>query len=344
MKSWLEFNCKYKNRLRDFMSEKEERIFIEDYSSCCEAEGFNKVFWTPFEENKEHIGKKFRILRRVAEEECYLDTMPMWEIELEDGTVFCAFPEEIVPSEMKLNNCPEKYLNEKENVKMIKTWEELEAKYPEDRACMTAEREREYVNDLSNCFENEGLNKVFWSPYGNIGETEYYGKPFKVLGRTSEIRNNLQILPLWDIEFEDGKQLTVEPSEIFTNAMKDNGCPKEYLIKVNSIEEKENLEKDSLYAQLMLKIHQELFSYKESLYRMTVDEVIEEAYKLTMFKEFICVFETFATNYLNITQLKDILKISNILESLYEHWLHYVSEEQEIYHEFIFGVWAEEKL
>ena len=82
VKDWLEFEHKYQNKLRDFMSEEEEREFINDYSVCCENEGFNRVFWSPYEEQKEHIGKKFKVLRRLNEEECFFDAQPMWEIEM----------------------------------------------------------------------------------------------------------------------------------------------------------------------------------------------------------------------------------------------------------------------
>ena len=335
VKDWLEFEHKYKNKLRDFMSEEEEREFINDYSVCCENEGFNRVFWSPYEEQKEHIGKKFKVLRRLNEEECFLDAQPMWEIELEDGTIFSAFPEEIVPSEMKANKCPKKYLDKKENNKMIKTWDEFNEKYDkyDYRENMSKEREREYVNDLFSVYENEGFNKVFWSPYSNEGEEKYYGKTFKVLGRCPETRNNLSLLPLWDIEFEDGKQLTVEPCEIFTEAMKDKGCPEVFLID----EEQENL--NCLYARLMIKLQCELFSYKETLYRMTVDEVMDEAYKLTMLKEFVNVFECYAKEELNANQFHFYLRMNNALQFLYDAWLAHDSEEQEIYKRFLFEGW-----
>ena len=146
--------------------------------------------------------------------------------------------EELMELKKEKNNC------EEVTIMSVKTWDDLDKKYDgEEREKMTLEREREFVNDLSNCYENDGFNKVFWSPYDNEGETQYYGKPFKVLGRTSEIRNHLKILPLWDIEFEDGKQLTVEPCEIFTISMEDEDCPKEYLIKVkdNNNEKQEDI-------------------------------------------------------------------------------------------------------
>lgn len=332
---WEDFNLKYKNKLRDLMSEEEEREFINDYRNCCEEEGFNDFFWTPYEEQKEHIGKKFKVLRRLSEEECFLDAQPMWKIKLEDGTIFSAYPEEIVSSEMKANSCPKKYLSKKENNKMIKTWDEFKEKYDkyDYRENMSKEKEREYVNDLFSVYENEGFNKVFWSPYSNEGEMQYYGKPFKVLGRCPETRNNLSLLPLWDIEFEDGKQLTVEPCEIFTKAMKDEGCPKNFLID----EKQEDL--NCLYARLIMKLQCELFSYKETLYRMTVDEVMDEAYKLTMLKEFVKVFEWYAKEELNVNQFNFYLRMDNVLQFLYNAWLARESEEQEIYKRFLFEGW-----
>ena len=218
MKNWLEFENKYKNKLRDFMNKEEEREFISDYCDCCEKEGFNKTFWTPYEEQKEHIGKKFMVLRRLTEEECFLEAMPMWKIEFEDGKTSGAYPEEIVPSEMKLHGCPEKYL--------INT------------------KEEENKEDL-NC----------------------------------------------------------------------------------------------LYARLIMKLQCELFSYKEKLYRMTVDEVMNEAYKLTMLREFVKVFETQAKERLNAKQINFFLRMDNALEYLYEVWLGYNSTEQEIYADFLFTNW-----
>ena len=224
---------------------------------------------------------------------------------------------------------------EQKNI-MVKNWDDLKEKYPEDRACMTIEREREFVQDISNCYENEGFNKVFWSDYDNKGETEYYGKPFKVLGRTSEIRNNLCLLPLWDIEFEDGKQLTVEPHEIFTDTMRAHGCPEKYLINQKE-EEQEDL--NCLYARLIMKLHCELFSYKEKLYRMNVDEVIEEAYKLTMLKEFVKIFETQSKENLNSKQFNFFLRMDNALEYLYDVWLAEDTNEREIYADYLFKNW-----
>lgn len=237
---------------------------------------------------------------------------------------------------------------------IIKTWEELEEKYRnEERHLMTTEREREFVNDCFECYENEGFNKVFWSPYH--GNEKYKGKTFKVLGRTTEKECDLEWQPVWRIQFSDGKTMNAFPEEIIASEMKQfNNCPKEYLNKKENdnmvetweeLKEKEELEKNSLYAQLMLKIHTELFAYKEILYRMTVDEVINEAYKFTMLKEFVKCFEVFSKDYLTNEQFKNLLNVKdNLLEILYNDWINYDSEEQSIYKEFIFGYWNWEEL
>jgi hypothetical protein len=339
IKTWEELEEKYRNEERHLMTTEREREFVNDCFECYENEGFNKVFWSPYHGNEKYKGKTFKVLGRTTEKECELEWQPVWRIQFSDGKIINAFPEEIIASEMKqFNKCPKEYLNKKENDNMVKTWEELEKKYEEERETMSTEREREYVNDLANCYENEGLNKVFWSPFNNEGETQYYGKPFKVLGRCPENRNNLRILPLWDIEFEDGNQLTVEHYEIFTKSMADMDCPKNFLIPLQE-------EIDCLYEQLMEKLQKEMQDYKEKLQDMTVDEVINEAYKFTMLKEFVKCFEVFSKDYLTNEQFKNLLNVKdNLLEILYNDWINYDSEEQSIYKEFIFGYWNWEEL
>ena len=103
----------------------------------------------------------------------------------------------------------------------ILTWEELNEKYPEERDDMSVQKEREFVNHCFDLYEKEGFSEKFWTPYE--GEAEHIGKKFKVIGRCSEDRNDLCTLPLWDIEFEDGTQLTAHPEEIIPSEIKANG-------------------------------------------------------------------------------------------------------------------------
>ena len=39
------------------------------------------------------------------------------------------------------------------------TWEEMKIKYPEGRNTMSEEREKTYVNECFNCYEQEGFAK-----------------------------------------------------------------------------------------------------------------------------------------------------------------------------------------
>ncbi len=100
--TWEKINKKYPEK-REQMSLKRLREFVADCFDCYEQEGFVKTFWSPFEEQTEHIGKTFVVKRRTPEEEFLLEHLPAWDIELEDGTCVTAFPEEIILSEMKAN-------------------------------------------------------------------------------------------------------------------------------------------------------------------------------------------------------------------------------------------------
>ena len=109
---------------------------------------------------------------------------------------------------------------EKED-KTITTWEELYEKYPEDREKMSVKKEREFVNHCFDLYEQEGFSEKFWTPHEDA--EQHIGKKFKVLKRTTEERNDLACLPLWDIEFEDGTLLTAYPEEIIPTEIKANG-------------------------------------------------------------------------------------------------------------------------
>ena len=91
------------------MSEDRERAFVDECFKLYEAEGFAKVFWSPYEERKFN-GMKFKVIGRSPEERNELCVQPLWDIEFEDGTPYTVYPEEIIPSEMKANGCPKEYL------------------------------------------------------------------------------------------------------------------------------------------------------------------------------------------------------------------------------------------
>lgn len=102
--TWKELNEKYPES-RDIMTEEREKEFINDCFSCYENEGFAKKFWSPFGDYKDREGQSFEVVERCTTKNCDLSALPMWNIKFEDGTVIGAYPEEIIPSEMKENGC-----------------------------------------------------------------------------------------------------------------------------------------------------------------------------------------------------------------------------------------------
>lgn len=82
-----------------------------------------------------------------------------------------------------------------------------------NREDMTGEEERAFVEYWFNKYEETGFLEKFHSVYG---ETEdYKGKKFKVLNRCKEgTRWDLETLPAWNIEFENGEKLEAYPEEI----------------------------------------------------------------------------------------------------------------------------------
>ncbi|OUP70707.1 hypothetical protein B5F10_02140 [Anaerotruncus colihominis] len=113
-------------------------------------------------------------------------------------------------------------------------WDDMRRKYPDRpyREEMTKEREKEFVNDCFSCYEGEGFAKKFWS----IGD-DYKGqngKPFKVIGRVPIFDKqhpngaDLECLPMWFIQFEDGLEMAAYPDEIVPREMRDNGCPNSF--------------------------------------------------------------------------------------------------------------------
>jgi hypothetical protein len=92
-----------------------------------------------------------------------------------------------------------------------------------NRENMTIEQERNFVNTCFDLYEKEGFSNVFWSPY-DIGNSELCGKKFKVLSRVTENQEVLNVLPMWNIEFENGHKICAYPEEIIPSEMRHNGC------------------------------------------------------------------------------------------------------------------------
>lgn len=104
--TWDEMNKKYPEYSREEMSEKREEKFVNDCFDCYEQEGFSKKFWSQGGDYGEKIGQSFKVLGRTTTEDADLSCLPMWNIEFADGTIIVAYPDEIIPREMKNNGCP----------------------------------------------------------------------------------------------------------------------------------------------------------------------------------------------------------------------------------------------
>lgn len=90
---------------REDMDTETERAFVADCFECYESEGFAKKFWSPFDHCMEYAGEPFEVLGRITEEETDLCVLPMWRIRFSNGTETDAYPEEIIPREMRDNGC-----------------------------------------------------------------------------------------------------------------------------------------------------------------------------------------------------------------------------------------------
>ena len=91
---------------REDMDETTERQFVNDCFDAYELEGFAEKFWSPYESLKDYCGKPFVVVKRCTKEDYDLECLPAWKIEFEWGEGINAYPEEIIPSEMKANGFP----------------------------------------------------------------------------------------------------------------------------------------------------------------------------------------------------------------------------------------------
>src|SRR5699024_2218724 len=111
---------------------------------------------------------------------------------------------------------------------------------------MTKEQEIEHLNKWFDIYEKEGFSKVFITPYDLHGGETRNGESFKVLGRVKpmtehdngEDTTDLENLPMWTIQFEDGETMGAYPEEIIPSEIRDN------IWRVSDIKLFENLVKE----------------------------------------------------------------------------------------------------
>lgn len=102
--TWEDMKIKYPED-RENMSEEREKEFINDCFTCYDNEEFARKFWSPFGDYKDREGQGFEVVGRCTEEDAHISALPMWNIKFEDGTIIGAYPEEIIPREMRDNGC-----------------------------------------------------------------------------------------------------------------------------------------------------------------------------------------------------------------------------------------------
>lgn len=95
--TFKEFDEKWNNENFSICNE-----YIEDCFDMYETEGFADTFESIDTEFKKFNGKPFRVIRRCNEVDGFdLEVLPVWLVELEDGTQIQAFPDEICSIERK---------------------------------------------------------------------------------------------------------------------------------------------------------------------------------------------------------------------------------------------------
>ena len=94
--------------------------------------------------------------------------------------------------------------------------EEFDAKWGEtpNRSEMDFETELEFIEDCFNMYETSGFSATYHTIYKE--ESELNGVAFQVIGRASYKNGDcdLEQLPMWHIEFEDGTRYMAFPEEI----------------------------------------------------------------------------------------------------------------------------------
>lgn len=94
-----EFDKKWDGVDIDLLPDDKFREFKQDCFDLYEATGFLDAFDSPYDDNKEHNGMPFKVLRRAEEEECDLEAMPLWLVEFQNGDTAYCYPEEITKLE-----------------------------------------------------------------------------------------------------------------------------------------------------------------------------------------------------------------------------------------------------
>lgn len=95
----IEFEEKWEGISVDDMTDDQFVEFKNDCFSMYEETGFTDRFNSPYDDEGEHNGMTFKVLRRANTSECDIECMPIWFVEFENGDTAYCYPEEICVSE-----------------------------------------------------------------------------------------------------------------------------------------------------------------------------------------------------------------------------------------------------
>lgn len=98
---------------RENMTWEQEVSYVNELFDKYENEGFSKVFISPYDlgGTVNRQGTTFKVLGRLrpmtetdnGDDTAALETLPLWKIQFEDGEIMGAYPEDIIPSEIRKN-------------------------------------------------------------------------------------------------------------------------------------------------------------------------------------------------------------------------------------------------
>lgn len=94
-----DFNNKWGNINPDDMTDEQFLEFKNDCYEMYEETGFIDKFDSPYDDEGEHNGMPFKVVRRATQEEVDIEAMPLWFIEFENGDTAYCYPEEICKAE-----------------------------------------------------------------------------------------------------------------------------------------------------------------------------------------------------------------------------------------------------
>ncbi len=106
-----EFNKKWGEDVDPYNLSDEELVqFKNDCFEVYETTGFAETFKSPYDDEGEHNGQKFTVLRRAKpynfndendKGDVDLENLPVWLVQFEDGNTAYCYPEEICLLERK---------------------------------------------------------------------------------------------------------------------------------------------------------------------------------------------------------------------------------------------------